>query len=282
MYTAERVHGNTTLDQYMDVLARNRSVPTLASLGRKSVSKCTRTTMEDGGMMAKRRFDQSLDHTTVVVKQQKTQCALHRFVGLRREGILSYCVGCNVYLCSVCYHVFHKEKDPQKINAEFIRNLENASDDRLGECKIISDDCLLENGDMNRRRLDQSLDHIPMNAGKKRACAMHRWLGFDKRKEGRGKTGATLLYCPGCELTLCRTCYNDFHKIPDLVRIKYWLQQECLERQDKPNDGFWLRMERRDYADKSIQNGGVWAELERLTKVQEQKKKRIQNILSSV
>jgi len=84
---------------------------------------------------------------------------------------------------------------------------------------------------------------------------MHDWLGFEKTKEGRGQRGANLLYCPGCKVTLCRMCYNDFHKVPDLLAIKHLLQQECLERRDK----------------KKIQN-------ER----QENQKIQAQNILSSV
>ena len=54
---------------------------------------------------------------------------------------------------------------------------------------------------------------------------MHRWLGF--RKEGN------LCYCPGCNVTLCRMCYDDYHKVSDLTGIKHWLKQECLHRGDQ-------------------------------------------------
>ena len=214
----------------LEVIELCRTVPTLPTF----VTDCTTTTMGEGGVLAKRRLDKSLDHTTVVVRRQKTKCALHRLVGLRREGLLSYCIGCNVYLCSVCYHAFHTEKDSQNIDAEFVRQLENVSDNQRVEHQI-TDESLRKNGNMHQCRLDKkNIDHVPTNAKKKEACAMHAWLGFEKTKEGRGKTGATLLYCPGCKVTLCRTCYNDFHKIPDLGRttMKWNLYLDCCGRKD--------------------------------------------------
>ena len=80
-----------SLDEYMNVLARCRSVPALPPLLGKKITECAKWTMQKGGILDKRRFDKSLDHTTVVVVKKGFQCALHRFVGLRKEGLLSYC-----------------------------------------------------------------------------------------------------------------------------------------------------------------------------------------------
>ena len=286
------LHKDNSLTEYMNVLARCRSVPSLPHFRGRHVTDCTKRTMQEGGVLAERRFDKSLDHTTVVVTRQKMQCALHRCVGLRKEGVLSYCAGCNVYLCSGCYHAFHTEKDSQKIKAEFVRQLENVSDDQREEHRITDESLRRKNkylrikGEMHRRRLDKkNVDHVPMKAKRNKRCAMHDWLGFEKTKEGRGKTGATLLYCPGCKVTLCRTCYNDFHKIPDLRNIKYWLQQECLERRDKPKDDFWLTMETHDYFCSDVgenrEQHDAEKDVSRMREVRERTTKKIKRILSS-
>ena len=115
-----------------------------------------------------------------------------------------------------------------------------AYNDRLGERQtprnvpgsIVNDTTVGVDGRLTEQRLDRCLDHLPIVATQKKKCALHRWLGF--RKEGKN-----LLYCRACNVTLCSACYDDFHKVKDLTEIKYWLKQECLERQETPRKGYW-------------------------------------------
>ena len=267
------------------------------------------TTVGVDGRLTEQRLDRCLDHLPIVATQKK-KCALHRWLGFRKEGKnLLYCRACNVTLCSVCYDDFHKVNDlteikclkrkPNGSNAglgaytdgsgerQTTRNIPrsiandtvvgsengtltkdlaeindlleqtclgrkahtpNAGDgaytDRLGERQtardvpgsIVNDTTVGVDGTLTERRLDTCLDHLPIEARQKKKCALHRWLGF--RKEGK-----SLLYCRACNVTLCSVCYDDFHKVQDLTEIKYWLKQECLERQEKPTKGYWNEKE---------------------------------------
>ena len=73
----------------------------------------------------------------------------------------------------------------------------------------------------NRNNLSQCR-HIPIAPRRHAHCAMHRWLGFRKQ--------SNLCFCPDCNITLCRTCYDVFHKTKNIVAIKCWLQREYTER----------------------------------------------------
>lgn len=70
-----------------------------------------------------------------------------------------------------------------------------------------------------RCRLDAFMSHCPMHFEGKRAgkCQLHRWARERKGKEVRN---AKVLYCSGCNVSLCSKCWNIFHNKDNLVAMK--------------------------------------------------------------
>ena len=133
-----------------------------------------------------------------------------------------------------CYDLFHKVEDIHDLSQRFSATIKPSGTQEQRQASVICTQCtdagLAHGGSLSSRRLDKSIDHIPVRARKKKKCSMHRWLGF--RKEGN------LLYCGGCNVTLCTLCYDEFHKVEDIVSIKYWLKQEYLELGENPLSHF--------------------------------------------
>ena len=221
---------STPLDLYMERLAQRETAPP------KPASEVTNDSLCKNGKMGSRRLDRTLDHLPIQPRGKKKRCGLHRWQSHRKEGKLMYCRSCNVNLCADCYDLFHKVKDVDNLSEQFcLRSKPNSTPGRTPtSTKGIkcTDAELAYGGSVSSRRLDRSIDHVPVRAKKKKKCSMHKWLGF--RKEGRH-----LLYCRGCNVTLCTLCYDDFHKVHDIVAIKYWLKQEYLERGESTCRHFW-------------------------------------------
>ena len=207
-----------------------------------------------GGSLSVRRLDPGLDHIPIEARpnsrnKPKLRCAMHRWLGDRKEGNLGHCRTCNVNLCTDCYYLFHTIDGTDKIREEFSRRKQIQATCRLKrkqkrkENSTLTDDkqypypknestCSdksLRNDGLtmslaNRNNLSQ-YRHIPIAPRRHAHCAMHRWLGF--RKQGN------LCFCPDCNITLCRMCYDDFHKTKNIVEIKYWLQQEYTKREEQ-------------------------------------------------
>ena len=221
---------STPLDLHMERLAQRETAPP------KPASEVTNDSLCKNGKMGSRRLDRTLDHLPIEPRGKKKKCGLHRWQSHRREGKLMHCRSCNANLCADCYDLFHKVEDVDNLSEQFcLRNEPNSAPGRTPtSTKGIkcTDPELAHGGSVSSRRLDRSIDHVPVRAKKKKKCAMHKWLGF--RKEGRH-----LLHCGGCNVTLCALCYDDFHKVHDIVAIKHWLKQECLERGESTCRHFW-------------------------------------------
>ena len=176
------------------------------------------------GNLGSRRLNRTLDHLPIPSRGTKKKCAMHRWQHQRKEGKLMYCRSCNVNLCTDCYDLFHTVEDIGNLSKQFvlrnerIDNPEEKPKPKTVRCTKCTDTELQHGGLSSLRRLNKTIDHIPVRAGKKLKCSMHRWLGF--RKEGN------LLYCRGCNVTLCIMCYDKFHKVKDIVAIKNFLKQE--------------------------------------------------------
>ena len=71
-----------------------------------------------------------------------------------------------------------------------------------------------------RCRLDTFTEHCPKHFdGAKRAmkCQLHRWARDRKGKEVRN---AKVLYCTGCNVSLCSKCWAVFHHRRDVIALK--------------------------------------------------------------
>ena len=204
-----------------------------------------------GGSLTVTRLHPGFDHIPIEARRNarnnpKLKCAMHRWLGDRKEGKLGYCRTCNVNLCTDCYDIFHTIDDLDKIRTEFSRRKEIQATRRLKrqqkrkENNMSKDDKKYPYPKKESTCSDKSLGteasrmslanrtnfsqcrHIPIPPRRHASCAMHRWLGF--RREGN------LCFCPDCNITLCRTCYDDFHKTKNIVAKKFSLQREYKER----------------------------------------------------
>lgn len=77
-----------------------------------------------GGFLSVRRLDPGLDHIPIEARSNsrnkpKLKCAMHRWLGDRKEGNLGHCRTCNVNLCTDCYYLFHTIDGTDKIREEF-------------------------------------------------------------------------------------------------------------------------------------------------------------------
>ena len=83
-------------------------------------------------------------------------------------------------------------------------------------CKEVSDDSLDPlNGLLRMRLQHNTIQHWPQDAGGKR-CQLHRWA---RGREGKSVMKGTMK-CSVCQVILCMSCYNVFHKETDLVGKK--------------------------------------------------------------
>ena len=74
------------------------------------------------------RLDRTIAHIPMVAASKKVKCAMHRWLGARKEGQLLYCPQCKVNLCSGCYHEFHYQSDLVGSKAQLICNLKSRND----------------------------------------------------------------------------------------------------------------------------------------------------------
>ena len=72
---------------------------------KQSASITNKTLSERGALRC--RMDRTLDHLPMV-PNAKVKCALHRWLGFRKEGQLLFCPECNINLCIGCYGIFHR------------------------------------------------------------------------------------------------------------------------------------------------------------------------------
>ena len=63
-----------------------------------------------------------------------------------------------------------------------------------------------------RRRLQVQLDHLPEERRGRNRCALYRWEGRYVR--------SNVIYCPTCNVYLCKKCYTKSHNTPDINRGK--------------------------------------------------------------
>jgi hypothetical protein len=97
-------------------------------LDKRRSASCTDLTLAENGAL-RCRMDRTLDHFPVKAAP-KVKCAVHRWVGFRKEGELLYCPQCNVNLCVHCYGIFHRCPNLVSIK-EFFRHEFEVSGDSL-------------------------------------------------------------------------------------------------------------------------------------------------------
>ena len=76
----------------------------------------------------------------------------------------------------------------------------------------MTDKTLAENSKLSIRRLDSSLDHLPVPAKDNARCSLHRWVGVETEKD--------VCFCSACNVNLCHKCYKSFHVTTDIVGMK--------------------------------------------------------------
>ena len=83
----------------------------------------------------------------------------------------------------------------------------------------MTDETLKQNGNL-RNRLNSALDHLPepTTISSNPRCALHRWVGIEKK--------AQIMKCTTCNVNLCLDCYKKFHSVVDLVSIKQSLKNK--------------------------------------------------------
>ena len=65
-----------------------------------------------------------------------------------------------------------------------------------------------------RCRLDQSLNHLPIQSERAEAnCQLHNWAVKSKYRK-------QLMKCPMCNVIICLDCYKMFHEVSDLSIMK--------------------------------------------------------------
>ena len=94
----------------------------------RNSTKCIRITensMNPEYGMLNVRLVKSLNHLCQPAEGRNTKCcALHRYeTGRQIRGQLLRCEICNAFLCSSCFGIFHKERDPAKIKRQVKRNM---------------------------------------------------------------------------------------------------------------------------------------------------------------
>ena len=84
---------------------------------------------------------------------------------------------------------------------------------------VVTDETLKQNGNL-RNRLNSALDHLPepTTISSNPRCALHRWVGIEKK--------AQIMKCTTCNVNLCLDCYKKFHSVVDLVSIKQSLKNK--------------------------------------------------------
>ena len=68
-----------------------------------------------------------------------------------------------------------------------------------------------------KRRLDRSLNHLPLKTTPKSRWALHRWAGVETQKQ--------VMYCEACNTSLCILCYQHFHFDPNLHKKRSVLEK---------------------------------------------------------
>ena len=94
----------------------------------RNSTKCIRitdNTMNPDTGMLNVRLVKSLNHLCQPAEGRNTKCcALHRYAtGRQIRGQLLRCEISNAFLCSSCFGIFHKERDPAKIKRQVNRNM---------------------------------------------------------------------------------------------------------------------------------------------------------------
>ena len=80
--------------------------------------KLTPNGMGGGGAMTRVRLDSSLNHIPLPTDLKKHSCQLHSFASdgqkaQKKTMHVMRCPACEVYLCGLCYHSFHADKEPK-------------------------------------------------------------------------------------------------------------------------------------------------------------------------
>ena len=68
--------------------------------------------------MTRVRLDSSLNHIPLPTDLKKHSCQLHSFASggqkaQKKTMHVMRCPACEVYLCGLCYHSFHADKEPK-------------------------------------------------------------------------------------------------------------------------------------------------------------------------
>jgi hypothetical protein len=88
-------------------------------------------------------------------------------------------------------------KEDNKKNAKHHRS-EKCTDKTVGPARRLT-----------VKRLDPSLNHLPVPSREKLQCSMYRWLGIETQKD--------LMKCEACNIRVCVRCYYCIHTTEDLL-----------------------------------------------------------------
>ena len=127
---------NVTLNACSEVASALQSPSTASSLTSTSVESFATTpstfhltdlSLKDSSRL-QCRLDRTMARIPMIAASKKVKCAMHRWLGARKEGQLLYCPQCKVNLCSGCYYEFHYHSDLVGSKAKLIYNLKSRND----------------------------------------------------------------------------------------------------------------------------------------------------------
>ena len=138
----------------------------------KKASDVTNESLHKDGDLGILRLDRTLDHLPIQPRGRKKRCGLHRWQDESKEGQLMYCRSCNVNLCAHCYDLFHTVEDVGDLSNELRSRIEaigNPKEKRnTFRCTPCTDTELQHGRLSSLQRLNKTIDHIPVWAGKKK------------------------------------------------------------------------------------------------------------------
>jgi len=126
----------------------------------------------------------------------------------------------------VALHLLNPEKYPldrrenmkrRRSDIDDSQTLRSTDNSQSTRASVVNDRALdSTNGDL-RVRLSTKYFHCPTRPkAKDPSCQLHRWASNDPRQKTRGG----ILCCDCCNVNLCFDCFDLFHKISDVPRLK--------------------------------------------------------------
>ena len=101
-----------------------------SSIGTSSGSKAARwndiTLAQTGALRC--QLDRSFPHMPVLSTTSSARCAIHRWLGFRKQGAILYCPNFNINICAGCYLPFHQCADLIGMKSYLIKKIKVEED----------------------------------------------------------------------------------------------------------------------------------------------------------